>query len=93
MWAEELLGVLQHALGRAQQLQGHGGGLHLLAGAHQQRIAGELAQPPQLRADGGLCAGQPDGGARDAAFVDHRVQDPDEVKLDGVESGSHRYVF
>jgi hypothetical protein len=74
-------------------LQRHGRGLHLLAGAHQQRVAGELAQPAQLGADGGLRAGQAHRGSRDTAFVDHRVQDPDEVKLDGVESGSHRHAF
>ena len=92
MRAEQALGLLQHARGRVQQLQGGLGGPHLLAGPHQQRVARQRPQALELRADGGLRAGQPHGGARNAAFGDHGVQDPDEMEVDGVEIGPPHHM-
>ena len=53
-------------------------GRHAGAAAHQQRVAAEQAQPLELGAHGRLAQPQADGGARDAAFSDHGVEDADE---------------
>ena len=42
-----------------------------------KRVAGQLAQALERRADGRLVHAQADGGARNAAFGQHGVQDPD----------------
>ena len=90
--AEQGLGAGQQLRGRVQQLQGHRGGGHAGAGAHQQRVTDQLAQPPQLGGDRRLGAVQPQGGARDAAFTDHGVEDPHELEFDLVEGGALRHT-
>lgn len=91
--AEELLGAAQQRLGRRHQLQRNLGGHHAGAGAHQQRVADQRTQPAKLRADLRLRGGQAHRGTRDAAFGNHGVKDPDEMKLDGVENGSLCHTF
>ena len=72
--------------GRLQQAQGDVGGRHGLPGAHQQRVARELAQPLELGTHGRLAAVQADGRPGNAAFGDHGVEDPDEGQVDLVEN-------
>ncbi len=90
--AEQPVGVLQQAAGRLQQLQGRLGGRHAVARAHQQRIAGERAQPLELGAHRRLRAAQAHGGTGDAAFGDQGLQHPDEMKLDLVEIAALRHI-
>jgi hypothetical protein len=85
MPGEQALGLVQQVGRRLQQRECRLGRRHAGAGAHEQRIAGELAQAAQLRAHRRLRAVQPQGCARNAAFVDHGVQDPHEMELDLVE--------
>jgi hypothetical protein len=91
--AEQPVGPLQHLRRRLQQLQRRRGGLHAMAGAHQQRVTRQRTQPPQLGADGRLGAVQPQGRTRDAAFGDQGVQDPDEVEVDGRHFGPAGHIL
>ena len=90
--AEELLGAAQQGFGRLHQLQRDLGRHHAAARPHQQRVADQCAQPLELCADDRLGGGQVHRGPRDTAFGDHGVEDPDEMKLDGVENGAARHT-
>ena len=66
------------------------GGHHLVALAHEQRVAPQAAQAGQRVADGGLAQVQVPGRARDAAMLVDRVHDAKEVQVeagDGVGQG------
>ena len=56
-----------------------------LARGPLQRIASQIAQALERRADRRLVHAQADGGARNTAFGQHGMQDPDQVEVDLVE--------
>ena len=66
---------------RKPGIRGH----HAGARAHQKRVARQFTQALQRRRHSRLVHPQPDGGARDAAFGQHGVQDPDQVEVYLVE--------
>jgi hypothetical protein len=74
----------QHGQGLAQrrgQALGMRRGLHAAAGAHEQRIAGQAAQPAQRVAHRGLGQAQALGGARDLALGIHRLEHQQQAQV------------
>jgi hypothetical protein len=67
--------LAQRVLHRFKQAQAIFGRHHAGFATHQQRVAGDVAQAAQRRADGGLRLIQFDGRARNAAFHQQGVQD------------------
>jgi hypothetical protein len=59
------------------------GGHEAATASHEQRIADEVAQPTECVADRGRRHVQPHCRLGDAAFLEHDVQDLEEVEVDG----------
>ena len=58
---------------------------HAVRHPHEQFIVEHIAQPVQRMADRRLAQPEPLSGARDAAFLDQRVEDPQQVQIECVE--------
>jgi hypothetical protein len=74
----------QHGQGLAQrrgQALGMRRGLHAAAGAHEQCIAGQAAQPAQRVAHRGLGKAQALGGTRDLALGIHRLEHQQQAQV------------
>jgi hypothetical protein len=67
----------------------NGRGRHAVGGAHEQRVAAGVAQPPQPVADRRLRQAQARGGGRHAARIVHRDEQAQQVQ---VELGQQRIV-
>ncbi len=87
---EEALGRRQDVRCRCKQCTRGVGGHHCAACAHQNGIAGELAQAGQRRADRGLVHAQAQGARRDTVGQQQGMEDFDQVKID---LGQSRRIF
>ncbi len=85
----DALDFAQRVLGRFEQAQAVFGGHHAGLAAHEQRVAGDVAQAPQRRADRRLRLVQLDGGARDAALHQQGMQDAQQVGIDRLALLTH----
>ncbi|MDQ0016635.1 hypothetical protein J2W23_005038 [Variovorax boronicumulans] len=92
--AERGLDLRERGAQALHQCQRALGRLHHAALAHQQRIAGEFAQPRQRMAHRGLAEVQPLGRAADVALSHERGQHGEQVQVDAVEfDGFHRWSW
>lgn len=80
--AHETSDLAQHRLELVTQRFGAGRQPHLVAIAHEERIAEELAQATQRMARGGLTARETLRRARDAALGEQRLERDEEVEIE-----------
>ncbi|CAI8943815.1 hypothetical protein EMIT0158MI4_30376 [Burkholderia ambifaria] len=85
----DALDFTQCVLHRFEQAQPVFGRDHAGLPAHEERIAGDVAQAPQRGADRRLRLVQFDGRARDAALHQQGVQDAQEVRVDRLALLTH----
>ncbi|EPZ87374.1 hypothetical protein BURCENK562V_C1167 [Burkholderia cenocepacia K56-2Valvano] len=85
----DALDFTQRVLHGLEQAQPVFGRHHAGFAAHQQRVAGDVAQAPQRGADRRLRLVQFDGRARDAALHQQGVQDAQEVRVDRLALLTH----
>ncbi|MNR31857.1 hypothetical protein D3C85_1493970 [compost metagenome] len=76
----------QALLGQRQQLAAALGRHHAALAAHQNGVAGDLAQPLQRVADGRLRLAQAHGGAGHALLGEQGVQHPQQIGIEMVAS-------
>jgi hypothetical protein len=79
---QRLLQRAQRLLHRLRELLGARRRPHAAAGAHEQRVADEQAQPRQAVADRRLREAELLGGAAHVAMVVHGVEDAQQVEVE-----------
>jgi hypothetical protein len=82
-WVQDLgLHHLEHAMHRLRELQRARRGSHTPAGAHEQRIVEQRAQPGERRAHGGLAQAQRGAGGGHALVLQHGVEHCQRVEVE-----------
>ena len=84
---KQYLGAAQDAGARRYHAQTGCGGDQSATGTHQQGVLREFAQALERGTDRRLVHAQTDGRARNTAFRQHGMQDPDQMQVDPVENG------
>jgi hypothetical protein len=90
---EQALGLVEDALGGLEQALAVLGRHHAARAAHQQRIAGQLAQFAQRGRDRRLRLVQLEGHARHVLLHQQQVEDADQVQVEVLGQAAHEKVI